>query len=220
MATSRLSRHACEVLGVVAFTATLVWIVALASYSPRDGAWFFHAGANQPPANFAGPVGAFIAELSFQVAGYMAFALPLALWVVGWNYFWCRTVEAPITKTLGAIVLFTCCAATLALAFEAWPVKGRAFQAGGWFGAWAAGLLTEYLNRTGALIVTVALFALGLVLATQVSLGRLAGDAAAGVRGRYVALRERLRAAREERARSKQREEVLRKHNASEYGRS
>ena len=209
MATSRLSRHASEVLGVVLFAAALLWIVALVSYSPSDAAWFFHTGASRPPANFAGRVGAFLAELSFQAAGYLAYTLPLALCVAGWHYFWCRDVEAPVTKAIGAFLLFTCGAALLALAFDTLPIGGRAFLAGGWYGAWSADLLTEYLNRTGALILTVTVSALSLILATQVSLGTVAADTAGALRARVAAARERWRAAREERARAKQREEVL-----------
>ena len=43
-----------------------------------------------PPANFAGRVGAFMAELSYQMLGYAAYLIPLVLVVLGWHYFWCR----------------------------------------------------------------------------------------------------------------------------------
>ncbi|MCU0257229.1 MAG: DNA translocase FtsK [Vicinamibacterales bacterium] len=212
MATSRLSRHASELVGVVLFATALLWVVALVSYSPRDGAWFFHAGVNQPPTNFAGQVGAFLAEFSFQSAGYTAYALPIVLCVVGWHYFWCREFDAPVTKAIGAALVFTCCAALLSLAFDTLPIGGRPFRAGGWFGAWAATGLAQYLNRTGALILTATVFSLALVLATQVSLGQVARRLVTLASQRYVAFRDRMREAREERARAKQREEVLKKH--------
>ncbi len=54
------------------------------------------------PANFAGRIGAFIAELSYQLLGYSAYLVPLVLVVIGWHYFWCRALDAAYTKLLGA----------------------------------------------------------------------------------------------------------------------
>ena len=82
-----LSRRASEVLGVLFFAGALLWVVALVSYTPDDGAWFFHAGTNHIPANFAGRVGAFLSELSFQLFGYSAYMLSLAPFVLGWHFF-------------------------------------------------------------------------------------------------------------------------------------
>ncbi len=207
-----LSRRASEVLGVVLFALAVLWVVAMFSYTPKDAAWFFHAGTNQVPLNFAGRVGAFLAELSLQLFGFSGYLLPVVLSVLGWHYFWCSSVDAPGTKALGAVLLFCCVSALLALAFHALPVAGKAFPAGGWLGGWLAGLLSEYLNRTGAIILILAVFALSIVLSTQISLGRLAGDAAASARGRVAASRERFTAWREGRERAKQAEEVIKKH--------
>ena len=77
-------------VGVALFALALIWLIALASYSPSDPVWFFNTGADLPPANFAGRVGAFLAELSFQLLGYAAYLMPLVVAVVGWHYFWCR----------------------------------------------------------------------------------------------------------------------------------
>jgi S-DNA-T family DNA segregation ATPase FtsK/SpoIIIE len=207
-----LSRRASEVLGVALFALAVLWVVALFSYTPKDAAWFFHAGANHVPMNFAGRVGAFLAELSLQLFGFSGYLLPVVLSVLGWHYFWCSSVDAPGTKALGAALLFCCVSALLALAFHALPVSGKAFPAGGWLGGWLAGLLSEYLNRTGAIILILAVFALSIVLSTQISLGRLVGDGVAAVRGQLTSARERFAAWREERDRAKQREEVIKKH--------
>jgi S-DNA-T family DNA segregation ATPase FtsK/SpoIIIE len=207
-----LSRRASEVLGVALFALALLWVVALVSYTPNDAAWFFHAGANRVPMNFAGRVGAFLAELSFQLFGFGGYLAPVACSVVGWHCFWCSRVEAPGTKVLGALLLFCCVSAILALAFHALPVAGKAFPAGGWLGSWLAGLLSEYLNRTGSIILILAVFTLSLLLSTQISLGRLIGDAAGSARRRVSAARERWTSWREERARARQREDVIKKH--------
>ena len=72
MAASALSRRLSEFIGVALFASALLWLIALASYSASDPVWFFNTGPDLPPANFAGRIGAFIGELSFQLLGYAA----------------------------------------------------------------------------------------------------------------------------------------------------
>jgi S-DNA-T family DNA segregation ATPase FtsK/SpoIIIE len=69
-ATSTLSRRASEFAGVALFAASLIWLIALASYEPSDPVWFITTGTTHAPANFVGLVGAFVAEVSFQLLGY------------------------------------------------------------------------------------------------------------------------------------------------------
>ena len=64
MAGSKVSRRVSEFVGVALFAAALIWIVSLASYDPTDAAWFFSTGSHDAPSNFAGRVGAFLAEFS------------------------------------------------------------------------------------------------------------------------------------------------------------
>ena len=106
MKGSTVSRRVSEFIGVALFAAALIWIIALASYNPSDPAWFFSAGVNRVPENFAGRVGAFLAEASFQFAGYAAYLIPAYMVMVGWHYFWCRPMDAAGSKTLGGGVLF------------------------------------------------------------------------------------------------------------------
>ncbi|MEO6486638.1 MAG: DNA translocase FtsK 4TM domain-containing protein, partial [Thermoanaerobaculia bacterium] len=69
MAASTFSRRVSEFLGVALFALALIWLISLASYSASDPVWFFNTGSDLPPANFAGRVGAFVAELSYQLLG-------------------------------------------------------------------------------------------------------------------------------------------------------
>ena len=91
----------------------MIWIIALATYDPNDPVWFFSTGLHGAPANFAGRVGAFLAELSFQLVGYAAYLIPAFLVVTGWHYFWCREIDAAGTKTTGGVLLFACTSAFL-----------------------------------------------------------------------------------------------------------
>ncbi|HSC29546.1 MAG TPA: DNA translocase FtsK 4TM domain-containing protein [Vicinamibacterales bacterium] len=209
---SALSRRFSELLGVAFFAAALIWLIALVSYSASDPVWFFNTGPDRPPANFGGRVGAFLAELSFQLVGYAAYLIPLVLVVVGWNYFWCRAVDAAYTKLVGAVLLFSSAAAFLALAFGSLGAPGRPFLAGGSIGHWLGGALSEYLNRTGSIILILTLIFFALVLSTQFSFGRLFGVLGQTARDSLLAAVRAMRARREERRRERQRQEVLKKH--------
>ncbi len=88
----------------------------------------------QTPANFVGLVGAFVAEVSFQLLGYTSFLVPAILGVLGWNYFWCRTVDAGYTKSVGATLFVGCLAALFSLVLGNAEIGGRTFRAGGYIG--------------------------------------------------------------------------------------
>jgi DNA segregation ATPase FtsK/SpoIIIE, S-DNA-T family len=212
VAASVFSRRLSEVVGVALFALSLIWLIALASYSPADPVWFFNTGPDVPPANFAGRVGAFLSELSFQVVGYAAYLAPVIVAVIGWHYFWCRALDAPYTKAFGGALLFGCTAALLALAFGSTRVAGKEFHAGGYLGTALARVLADYLNRTGSIILILTLLFLAIILSTQFSFGRLFGAIGGMAVDQWAAALGALRARRDERQRERQRREVLKKH--------
>jgi S-DNA-T family DNA segregation ATPase FtsK/SpoIIIE len=209
---SKVSHRLSEFVGVALFGAALIWIVSLASYEPSDPVWFFSTGAHAAPANFAGRVGAFLAELSFQLFGYASYLIPAILVVIGWHYFWCRALDAAITKATGAALLFACISAFLSLVFGNLEVSGKSFRAGGYAGEWLAKQLSEYLNPTGSLIVIVMLIFMAIILSTHFSFGRLFGALFDGVTDAAARGLASVREWREERRRQKQRREVIAKH--------
>ena len=105
--------------------------------------------------------------------GYSAYLIPLVLVVIGWNYFWCRTMDAAYTKLIGAALLFGCISSFLSLAFGSLDVGGKEFRAGGYIGDRLAAFLAEYLNRTGSIILILTLLFAAIILSTQFSFGRL-----------------------------------------------
>ena len=211
MAGSAISRRLSEFVGVVLFALSLLWLIALATYSPSDPVWFFNTGADQP-SNFAGRIGAFLGELSFQLLGYAAYLTPLVLAVIGWHYFWCRILDAAYTKIVGAALLFGCVSSFLALTFGSLQVAGKEFRAGGYIGAALASILSDYLNRTGSIILILTLLFLAIILATQFSFGRLFAAVGDMLRDQWAGAIGALRARREDRRRDRQRQEVLKKH--------
>ena len=214
--SSPLSRRASELVGVGLFALSLIWLIALASYDANDPAWFFATGSNDSPVNFIGRVGAFLAELSFQVLGFASYLVPAVVATAGWQYFWCRPIDAFYTKATGIALTFGCASSMLSLLVGSATAGSRTYEAGGFVGAVLAAWLTSYLNRTGAVIVIVTLVALAAVLTTQMSFGRLftAGAGLATTGG--VALHTRALAWIDERRRVRQRRDVLAKHAAKE----
>jgi S-DNA-T family DNA segregation ATPase FtsK/SpoIIIE len=212
VARSAVSRRFSEFIGVALFALALIWVIALASYNASDSVWFFNAGTEAAPTNFAGRVGAFIGELSYQLLGYAAYIMPLVLIVLGWHYFWCRSLDAAYTKLVGAGLLFACVSAFLSLAFGTLDVSGKTFRAGGYVGDWLASLLADYLNRTGSIILILTVLFLAIILSTQFSFGRLFAAVGQLLRDRWIAGFAAYREWREDRRRTKQRQEVLKKH--------
>jgi DNA segregation ATPase FtsK/SpoIIIE, S-DNA-T family len=170
---STLSRRLSEFLGVVLFALALIWLISLVSHEPSDPVWFFTTGAGRAPVNFVGRVGAFLSELSFQLFGYAAYLIPLVIAVAGWHYFWCQKPDAAYTKVTGATLLFACTSAFLSLVFAGTGTGAKSFHAGGSIGSWLAELLSDYLNRTGSIIVLLTLLVLAVILSTQFSFGRM-----------------------------------------------
>jgi S-DNA-T family DNA segregation ATPase FtsK/SpoIIIE len=177
-----LSRRLSEFVGVALFALALLWLISLVTYEPSDPVWFFTSGATHPPANFAGRVGAFLAELSFQIAGYAAYLIPAIVAVIGWHYFWCQTPDAAYTKITGVTLLVAGASAFLSLAFGSTDVAGKPFNAGGSLGEWIGRWLADYLNRTGSIIVLVAFMVMAVILSTQFSFGRMFASASASSR--------------------------------------
>ncbi len=210
-AGSALSRRLSEVVGVALFAAALIWLIALASYEPRDPVWFFSTEAGAP-ANFVGRVGAFLAELSFQVLGYGSYLLPGVIAVAGWQYFWCRRMEAVYTKITGAVLVLACTSAFLSLALGSVDLGDRQLRAGGYAGEFIAGFTADYLSRTGSLIVILTLLFVAVILATQFSFGRFFSSVfrlvAGAVQSAWVDFRQRA----EERRKTQQRLDVIAKH--------
>ena len=106
----------------------------------------------------------------FQVFGWVAYLLPLALLVVGARWLMARPFEAPRTKMLGAGMLLVSLGALLEL-FPYTPAIHGVLRGGGLVGYLAAAGLIHTFNRLGASIVAATLFLASLFLVTRFSFG-------------------------------------------------
>ncbi len=214
MVATTLSRRVSEIVGVGFFAAALVWLVSLTTYDTADAVWFFHPDGAAPPMNMVGRVGAFLAEISYQLVGLTAFLIPVQLTVLGWHAFWCRSVGTAYTKLLGLGVIVGCSAGVLSLAFGHIAESPRPIDAGGYLGAVLTGLLAEYFNRIGSIIVILTVMFLAVMLSTQFSLGQLFFAVWSGVRALTRAMRTMVSGWWSRRQRERQRRDVVNKHLA------
>jgi len=209
---STLSRRISEFVGVALFAMALIWLISLVTHDATDPVWFFTTEAAHPPANFVGRVGAFLSELSFQLFGYAAYLVPGVIAVAGWHYFWCQRPYAAYTKLTGVTLLFACSSAFLSLVFGSTEVAGKTFYAGGSIGRGFGALMSEYLNRTGSLIVLLTLMMLAIILSTQFSFGRMFATATVGSQDISARSIGWLRAWIERRRKDQARRDVIAKH--------
>jgi S-DNA-T family DNA segregation ATPase FtsK/SpoIIIE len=212
LAESTLSRRISEFVGVALFALALIWLISLVTHDPTDPVWFFTTGAAHPPANFVGRVGAFLSELSFQLLGYAAYLIPAVIGVAGWHYFWCQTPDAAYTKLTGVALLFGCSSAFLSLVFGSTEGAGKSFHAGGSIGRAFGLFMSDYLNRTGSLIVLLTMMMLAVILSTQFSFGRMFATATANSQNFSARSVGWLRAWIERKRKDMARREVIAKH--------
>src|SRR6202051_5107255 len=143
--------------------------LGLLTYRPEDVA----LNVSAPPAdgplarNWIGPVGAYGADLLFQVLGFAAFLLPLAMGMLGWRWFRSRATDSQTATLIGYALLLLALPSLLSL----WhfPEIRGAVPPGGLLGSLVSnGLLTGF-NLWGANLVALAVLITALFMTTRFS---------------------------------------------------
>ena len=194
-----------EAVAVVFLFTGLFLFFSLISYHPFDPS-LNTASDLTKPVNLTGLFGSYFADFFLQLLGLAAFGIPILILALGWNWIRSNEIDAPLVKMCGAVLLVCSTCAGLGLIPDWQPVAGR-IPAGGWAGMILAGLLTDSMNMTGALLATTASWIVSLYLVSKFEMKHLLrwfrwpiawiGWAA----GKFGRIGERLDAWREERAR-------------------
>jgi S-DNA-T family DNA segregation ATPase FtsK/SpoIIIE len=167
------TRHARlnEAGAVVFLIAGLFLFFSLISYYPLDSSWNT-AASSAKPVNLTGLVGASISDLLLQGFGLGAYAVPILVLMLAWQ--WMRGIEiaAPWARIVGgfAWVGATCTALGF---FKEWHPIADAIPAGGLIGGVMADYLMSAMNLTGAVLVTFAVWILSLYLVSTFEMSRL-----------------------------------------------
>ncbi|MGQ0586390.1 MAG: DNA translocase FtsK [Gammaproteobacteria bacterium] len=207
----RLERLLREVALWGTASVALILLVALFSYAPEDPGWS-SSGSGQSVHNLIGPTGAWLADVLLSLAGYVAYVLPLMVFLMGLVLYRGR-IEGDllqIAPAWRAVALLLSALALMALASlhvgadHAWVPQGS----GGIGGAMIASALKTVLNPVGATLLLLAFLLVALPLALIFSwlsvLDRVGGWVLAAGRG-VVARQAAARKEREETAVERQR---------------
>ena len=199
-----------ELIGFAGIVVAVLLALSLLSYSPADASFNVAAASPStgPVRNWIGPFGAHLADLIFQLCGYTAFLVPVALFVLGMRWFRSHTIDAPWAKLSGALLMFVFLPAEITLLH--FPAVRAAIPAGGLMGTILAGGLRAALNPIGANLVGLACVLTALFLTTRFSFSAAAAwmrkpMASGGYIGRVV---ERVKDWRDERESQRMRKRV------------
>jgi DNA segregation ATPase FtsK/SpoIIIE, S-DNA-T family len=158
-----------ELIGFLCITLAVLMGLALISYSPRDAAFNVSGPATEdhPTRNWIGPVGAYTSDLFFQVFGFAAFLLPVAMGMLGWRWIQSRAIESPWATSAGCALLLMSLPSLLSLIH--FPEVRGALPAGGLLGTVVSHGLQSGFNFWGAVLVAAAILIVALFLTTSFS---------------------------------------------------
>ena len=161
-----------EILAILLLAVGLLLTLCLvsAAFYPNDPSW--NSVGQSETHNWAGSIGANVAATIFQFIGLAGYLLPLLLFAAAWRRFRTSSIQSPISRVIGLVVLVVAASALLSISHLR-PLFDSSVQPGGLLGAVVAEGLASGLNRIGATVVLVAIAASGLLLATNISFVRL-----------------------------------------------
>lgn len=121
---------------------------------------------------YAGIVGEYLDKLSGQAIGLVRFISPLFLILAGIVLFFRKKTFFYVTKIIGLLVIFISTAGLFHWFFKASEMLQMAEKGkgGGYLGYAVAYFLTKYLSNAGSLVVILAMFLLGLIVAFEFSI--------------------------------------------------
>lgn len=170
-----------EVRGLVLLALGVFLAISLISYDRMDPS--FNLSSDRVKVqNFAGPIGAYTADLLILFFGLVAYAIPLALLLAAFADFLQRRVEAIYTKLLGSFMLLLSLCGFMNLLIRHWTVTAKlangtpkvfSLDAGGWVGNSLSAALESSVGTAGTLLILSTVLILSLLLLVQLSLGNM-----------------------------------------------
>lgn len=169
-----------EVIGVILIALSLLTLLSLLSFVPGEPKAVATPGATVTPPthNLIGSVGAVFSSALFSLIGGAAYVFPVLLGLMGVRCFTLNDLSIRLRNAGASLVVLLFLSAFLHLEVLAVPTlsSGLVFrgQAGGLFGQIIADGLRTYFASTGAHILVIAGFLVGLLFTTPLSLAQLA----------------------------------------------
>ncbi|MFK7995467.1 MAG: DNA translocase FtsK 4TM domain-containing protein [Granulosicoccus sp.] len=198
-----MARLLREVGGIICLFAALIGLLALVSFDTNDPGWS-HTGSGISIQNSVGRVGAWFADVSLYLFGFMAYLIPLVMAISGWMLFrhYRRSPDAyrpfVFVRVIGVTLMLVSASGLADLHFGV--PDGALPQGtfgGGILGTAVAWRLVPFLQHLGTTLVLLALFFSSLTLAFGTSWIQLIELIGGAVVGFIDGLRQRVRAVSE-----------------------
>jgi len=150
-----------EALAILVAVVAILMFIALATFHVSDPSWS-HTGGFGQVKNAGGILGAWFADVSMFLFGYVAFVLPFAVALIGWNAFKeNKAVTVPIlifARCAGLVLLLiTACGLSDLHLFVHRGDLPIGTAGGGVLGTWVAGSMVNVINSLGATLILLAL---------------------------------------------------------------
>jgi len=156
-------------IGVTAL-GVFLWI-SIFSFHSQDASFFTQS--TEPSLNACGQVGAYAASVLLQLFGLGAFLIPVGFLFVSAHLHSKESFSRSLSSLAGISVSAIALTIFLSLHWQTWQWSETRFLTGGFFGAWLSVPMEHYLNRTGASILSLAIFLGALVISTPIGVAHL-----------------------------------------------
>jgi len=158
-----------EIYGIFLFFLVIFTLISLLSYSPEDPS-VHNARAIGNIHNLFGVFGAHVAGFLVGTFGLGAFWIPILFLFLSIHFFGSHPSKAIILTITGGILLIVTTGSLLSLYKSHLIIFGSKFSSGGIIGIPLKSFFVKYSNVTGAAIILVLMWIVGLILATGFSL--------------------------------------------------
>jgi S-DNA-T family DNA segregation ATPase FtsK/SpoIIIE len=161
-------------LGLVLSLASVLLLLALATYHPADSSMNTASGADPAHAihNWIGLFGAYSSDILLQAFGITVFLFPLWIGGLGWNWVRSRSGGSAILRWMGTALTVLFLPSVLGLFPWHWHWM-HAVPVEGIIGRVVSGALVVYLNVQGAWLVSAACAAVGIYFASDINFWKL-----------------------------------------------
>ncbi|MFC1514638.1 DNA translocase FtsK [Candidatus Omnitrophota bacterium] len=151
------------IISLSLFTLSIILLLSLVSFAEKD--FFLYSSQPQvPPQNLIGVIGVYLAGFSLYLFGYASYLIVLLLVFAGLKKLELVVVESFFETRYAAITSLVITMLSLALLLSLSGPSAARFARGGLLGYVSSEFFLRYLGATGATIVGIALFAVGIFL--------------------------------------------------------
>ncbi|OGF68322.1 MAG: hypothetical protein A2Y62_10260 [Candidatus Fischerbacteria bacterium RBG_13_37_8] len=169
-----------EIAGLILFGIGIAMLLSIYSHDPFDPS--LSSITERQSFNYIGIIGSYASDILISGFGLGSYAIAILIMLFGLYVILKGTPTAIITKITGFVLFILALSILLQITTVIWPIEGLGFKntfqlinydAGGIIGRIFAGLLTNYLNKAGAIIFLLLLLVIGFLLITHLSISRL-----------------------------------------------